>query len=486
MHMNFLRNRFILSSFLAALFAFNSNAQTPSATNQTMTLEQCIDYALKNNIQIKQSELNTELSQVTLTQSKANLLPSLNANASHSYNIGRTVDRFTNQFADAQVLSQNFGLSTDVTLFSGFQNINTIQQNKFTYLAGKYDIEKMKNDVSLNIATAYLQILYSIEIVDNAKNQMGITAAQVDRTKILVDAGSLAKGTLLDIQSQLALEELNVTNGQNQLDISYLNLAQLLNMPSADGLTIVKPELNIGTDALLTVTSTQIYNSAVSNLPEIKSAEYKVKSAEKNVDVAWGGLSPRLTFSASYGTGYSGASQRFSTLPAFQGYGANGDITSAGDTVLSPLFSSGTYEKTPFANQYSDNVNKSFGFYLTVPIFNRFQIKTSIDRARIQKLNADLTVESTKLTIQKNVQQAYADASAGLKKYNASLKAIEAMQESFKYTEQKFNVGLLNTNVYNDAKNKLIKAQSDLLQAKYEYVFKTKVLDFYQGKPLKF
>ena len=222
--MNILKNRFILSSILLLFFASFSNAQTPVATNQTMTLEQCIEYALKNNIQIKQSELNTELSKVTLTQSKANLLPSLNANASHSYNIGRTIDRFTNQFADAQVLSQNFGISTDVVLFSGLQNINTIQQNKFAYLAGKYDIEKMKNDISLNIATAYLQILFSIESLDNAKNQMGITAAQVDRTKILVEAGSIAKGVLLDIQSQLASEELNLTNAQNQLNISMLVL----------------------------------------------------------------------------------------------------------------------------------------------------------------------------------------------------------------------------------------------------------------------
>jgi outer membrane protein len=202
--------------------------------------------------------------------------------------------------------------------------------------------------------------------------------------------------------------------------------------------------------------------------------------------MAWGGLSPKLTFSASYGTGYSGAAQRFSSLPAFQGFSPNGDFTSSGDTVYSPYFSPGTYEKIPFADQYHDNINKSFGFYLQVPIFNRFQVKTAIDRARIQKMSAELTVESTKLQIQKNVQQAYADANAGLKKYNASQKAAEAMEESFKYTEQKFNVGMLNTNEYNDAKNKLIKVQSDLLQAKYEYVFKTKVLDFYQGKPLKF
>lgn len=450
-----------------------------------MTLEQCIDHALKNNIQIKQSELNTDLSKVNLTQSQVNLLPSLNASASHSYNIGRTIDRFTNQFADAQVLSQNFGLSTDVTLFSGLQNINTIQQNRYTYLASKYDVDKMKNDVALNIATAYLQVLYAMEAVENSKNQMGITAAQVERTKKLVEAGSVANGTLLDIKAQLAQEELNYTNSQNQLDIAYLSLAQLLNLNSTEGFSIVKPELNVAGQALLDVNPTQVYNNAVTALPEIKSAEFKVKSADKGLDVAWGGLSPRLTFSASYGTGYSGLSQRMVGTPNFLGYVPNGDLTSSGDTVFTPNFSNPVMEKTPFADQYNSNVNKSFGFFLTVPIFNRFQTKASIDRARIQKWSAQYTVESTKLQVQKNIQQAYADASAGLKKYNATMKAVEAMEESFKYTQQKFDVGMVNTNDYNDAKNKLIKAQSDLLQAKYEFVFKTKVLDFYQGKPLK-
>jgi outer membrane protein len=449
-----------------------------------MNLEQCIDYALKNNIQIKQSELNSELSRVTLTQSEGNLLPSFNGNASHSYNIGRTVDRFTNQFADAKVLSQNFGVSTDINLFTGFQNFNSIQQNKFTYLASKYDVEKIRNDVSLNIASAYLQILYNIDAAANAQSQVGITQAQVDRTKMLVDAGSSALGVLLDIQSQLASEELTLTNAQNQLDLAYLNLAQLLNMPTAEGLTIVKPEINIGNETALTQTSAQIFNTAVANLPEMKSAEYKVKSANKAVDIAWGGLSPKLSFSASYGTGYSGASKRLVGTPVFSGIGPTQYFTSAGDSVYTPLFST-NYETIPFADQYKNNVNKSFGFYLQVPIFNRFQVKTSLDRAKIQRMNAELTVESTRLTIQKNVQQAYADANAGLKKYNAAQKAADAMAESFKYTDQKFNVGLLNTTTYNDAKNKLIKAQSDLLQAKYEYVFKTKVLDFYQGKPLK-
>jgi len=466
------------------------NALSLSAQNtivpKTWTLEECIAYALKNNVSIQQTQLNTDLSKINLVQSQAALLPSINANAGHSYNIGRTIDRFTNQFADAQVLSQNMGISTDVTLFSGLQNINTIKQNKYMYMAGKYDVDKMKNDISLNVATAYLQIVYSIEQLDNARNQTALTEAQVERTKKLVDAGSLAKGNLLDIQSQLALEELNLTNAQNQIDLSYLTLIQLLNLESTAGFTIVKPDLTIGSETLVNTNVSQIYNTALNNLPEIKSAEFKLKSADKAEDVAWGGLSPRLSFSASYGTGYSGLSQQVIGAPSFAGFYPNGDFTSGGDTVLTPTFSNPTLEKTPFADQYKNNVNKTFGFYLSVPIFNRLQTKTSIDRAKIQKLNADLTVEATKQQVQKNIQQAYADANGGLKKYNSTLKAVTAMQESFKYAEQKYNVGMMNTNDYNDAKNKLIKAQSDLLQAKFDYVFKTKVLDFYQGKPLKF
>jgi outer membrane protein len=479
MQMNFIRT--ILFIFITGT-AF---AQEPVPA-KTWSLEECIDYALKNNIQVKQSELNTGLSKVNLLQSEGQLLPSINGNASHSYNIGRTIDRFTNQFADAQVLSQNLYVSAEITLFSGLQNINTIKQNRYEYLASKYDVDKMKNDVSLNVATAYLQALFAMDLVMNAKNQAAITTTQVNRTKQLVDAGTSAKGTLLDIQAQLAAEELSLTSAQNQLDIALLSLAQLLNLPSAEGFSIVKPDLSILNESLLTSTPTAIYNAAISNLPEVKSAEFRLKSADRGVKTAWGGLSPRLSFSASYGTGYSGASQRVLGLPEFSGYSPNGDVTSSGDTVYTPVFTNPTFEKIPFSDQYRDNVNKSFGFYLQIPIFNKFQTKTAIDRAKIQKMSAELTIESTKLQIQKNVQQAYADANAGLKKYASSMKALEAMQESFKYTEQKFNVGMVNTTDYNAAKNLMAKAQSDLLQAKYEYVFKSKVLDFYQGKPLKF
>ena len=474
-------------SIYILILAFTSSAQEPVA-GKAWSLEQCIDYALKNNISVKQSELNTEISKVNLTQSEVNLLPNLNGNFAHSYNYGRTIDRFTNEFATQQVLSQNLYLSSNFNLFSGLQNVNTIKEYRYTLLASKYDVDKMKNDISLNIASAYLQILYSIEGLENAKNQMTITDSQVKRTKLIVDAGSAAKGTLLDIQAQLATEELNVTTAQNNLDISYLTLAQFLNMPSADGFTIVKPELNMANEALLTANPTQIYNSAITNLPEIKSADNKVKSAEAGLKVAWGGLSPQLSFNASYGTGYSGQDKQIVGTPEITGANPSGDYAINGTNaypVYTPTISAQT-QTVSFADQYKNNVNKTFGLNLTVPIFNRFQTKASIDKARIQKLGADLNVESTKLQIQKNIQQAYADANAALKKYASTQKALDATQESFKYTEQKFNVGMVNTTDYNTAKNKLITTQSQLLQAKYEFVFKSKVLDFYQGKPLKF
>ncbi|HET6227617.1 MAG TPA: TolC family protein [Bacteroidia bacterium] len=458
---------------------------TAGITKQVLNLEQCIDYALKNNIQIKQSEVNTEIADINLVQSQGALLPAINGNMSHTYNFGRTIDRYTNQFAKQQVLSQNLGVSADFTLFNGLQTINTIHQNRYTYLASKYNVDKMKNDIALNVATAYLQILYNTEAVENARNQIGITTAQSERAKKLVEAGSVAKGSYLDIMAQLATEELNLTNAENQLNISYLALAQLMNLPSAQGLRVTKPEINIDGQPLLAATdANQIYTTALDVLPEIKSANYNMKSAEKGLDVAWGGLSPRLSLSAFYGTGYSGLSKRYKTFPELLGYSPNGDMTSTGETVLSPSISAPD-QVIPFMTQYNDNINKSVGFYLTIPIFNRLQVKTSISRARMQMLSSELQMESTKLQIQKNVQQALADANAGLKKYYASTKAVEAIAESFKYTEQKFNVGIVNTNDYNDSKNKLIKAQSDLLQAKYEYIFKTKVLDFYQGKPLK-
>jgi outer membrane protein len=445
------------------------------------TLEECVTYALNNNIQIKQQQLSTVVSKLQYNQSIAALFPSVNGSASLVYNNGQTVDMFTNQFASQTVQSDNFYLSSSVVLFNGLQLLNGLKQKQIDFLASKYDLEKIKNDISLTIATAYLQVLYSIELLDIAKNQLDITKQQVERTRILFTAGTVAKGTLLTMQSQEATDELQKVNAQNQLDIAYLTLAQLLDLQNTQGFDIVKPALILPDASSLMQQVDEIYAKALGLQPDIKSAELKVQSAKKGLSISRGMFSPSLTLNASYGTGYSGASKTLTgtTIAGSQVIGA----TALNELVYSPIYDY-TYENTKFWDQIDKNQNKSIGLYLNVPIFNKWQTQTMIGTSKVQLKSAQLSLQSSQNQLYKTIQQAYADARASLNKYNASTKSVDALTESFGYTEQKFNVGMVNSIDYNDAKNNLLKARSELLQAKYDYVFRLKVLDFYQGKPI--
>jgi outer membrane protein len=456
---------------------------TAQTTSTPWSLQQCIDYAVKNNLQVRQTEITRETNEVSLTQYRANLLPTLNGNAAHNYNFGRTIDLYTNEFATNLVLSENFSLSSGVVLYNGMQKINTIKQGQYDLLSSKEDVDKMKNDISLNIANAYLQILFNDELLTVAHSQVGISQIQVERTRKLVDAGAQARGNLLQLLAQLANDELAESNAQNQVDLSYLNLVQLLDMDSIGSFSIVKPDLGVPSESLLTMSATQVYNAALQGQPIVKSAEYKLKSYEMQLKIAKGGIAPRLSLNAAIGTGYSGADEQLVGIPTITGYYPNGEVTTGAQQVLTPIYSAQT-KVTPFSDQLTSNFNRSIGLNLSIPIFNGWQTHTNIEKAKLQLKNADLNLQIQKLQLRKTIQQAYADAHAALIKYQATMKAEDANKESFKYADQKFNVGLLNSFEYNDAKNKLAKAESDLLQAKYDYIFKVKVLDFYQGKPL--
>lgn len=471
-----------LFATLFLLFAVAAISQAQDG--KSWGLQQCVDYALTHNIQVQQGDINVKLNEVSLLQSKAAVLPNINGTASHSYNFGRTIDRFTNQFANDRVLSENFYVSSNIVLFQGLQNWNTIRQNMYSLNASRFQVDKTRNDISLNVATAFLQVLYAQENYDNAVAQADLTREQVKRVEKLVEVGNAAKGNLLDVQSQLAQEELAQINAQNQLSLSYLTLTQLMNLDSIDGFRIDRPKLDTPSEALLTTTPEQIYASAVSNQPGVKSAEMSYLSADKSVDVARGAMSPTLTLSGSYGTGYSGASKQLDNVSWNGGYDTTG-ITTGGQYTLSPSFDY-SYSTIPFSDQLNNNLNKSFGFQLSVPIFNRLQVYGGVKRAELQRQSAMLTLEQSKQQLHKDIRQAHADASAALSRYKASEKAVDAMHESFKYTEQKFNVGAVNALDYNTAKTKMSKAESDLLQARYDYIFKLKVLDYYQGKPITF
>ncbi len=449
-------------------------------------LEKCILYAIENNIQVKQMELSSEYNSNILFQSKLGVLPNLNAGASHSWSFGRALDETTYEFTkDQTVMSDNLYISSSVTLFNGLQTLNTIKLNQYNLMASLEDVDKIKNDISLSIALAYLQILLNIELLEVTNSQLEITNLQIERTRQLVEAGSLPHGSLLEIQAQAAAEELQQVNFQNQLDISYLTLTQLLELDSVGNFQIEIPDLPLPEEKFLLESVNEIYSAAEKILPQVKGADYQLKSSEIGLDIARGARSPRLSLSGSYGTRYSNILKKYALVPGETSDPLPiGTVEGTGETVYTfpqPLVVSENY---PFGNQFTDNATYGVQFNLTIPIFNGWQTNTTISNAKISVLNSKYNLEYTRNMLYKEIQQAYADAVASLKKYRASEKAVSSMEESFRYTEQKFNVGMVTSVDYNTAKNQLMSTQSDLLQSKYEYIFKTKVLEFYRGNPL--
>ncbi len=469
--------------FIFLVFTSLSVSQGFAQQDRLWTLEECIDHAWENNLQLQQQKLSVDLAGENLTQSRANLFPSLNASASHSYNFGRTVDPFTNEFSTETVRTNNFGISTNLNLFSGLQVQNAIRQSRLDLDASQYDLERSYNDVALNVASAYLQVLFSIELVENAQNQVEISEQQVERTSKLVEAGTLPRGSLLTIQAQLATEELQLVNAENQLDLAYLNLSQIMFLPEDVEFAIAFPDVEITADEEPDRSPMKVYRVAINQQPEIRSADIRIASAERGLAISRGGRSPRLSLSGSYGSGYSEASlEIFDEQPT----GLNQVfITNDGQQVLRPVTQFETRRK-PFSDQLSDNLNRSLGLFLSIPIFNNYQVKTNIGRSQINLENARLQSQIVREQLFQTIQQSHADAVASLKRYVATEKNVVALEEAFRYTEQRFNVGMVNTLEYNDAKNRLSAAQSELLQAKYEYLFRMKILDFYMGNPLTF
>ncbi len=445
----------LLFHILLAMFFTNARAQ------DAWSLKDCILYAFENNISIKQQTLNTQYNENLLTQSKVAIAPDLNAGASHGFSFGRALDQTTYEFKENQtIMSSNVDLSSQVTLFRGLQQMNTIQQNEFNLLASLQDLEKLKNDISLLLASAYLQILFNRELLQVSINQHELTLQQVERTAKLVEAGSLARGALLEIQAQAASEELNVINAQNQLDISYLTLTQMLDLDSVGNFEIEIPEFgDVARDPIMVAVAT-VYNEALQILPQVQSSEYKLQSAFEGLSIAQGERSPSLFLNARWGTGFSDARQRIN-------------------------LNTGEWEDVPFWDQMDGNQSMTISMGLNIPIFNRWMVNTGISNAKLTVLNSELELETTKMDLYKNIQQAYADAVAARKKYLATEEALISMEESFKYTEEKFEVGLVNTVDYNAEKTRLTSTQSELLQAKYDYIFKMKIIDFYRGIPIR-
>ncbi len=460
----------MLSKPTKKLFLFFSSflSIAGSYAQEPWSLKDCIDYAMENNIQIKQQEILTEINSNDYTRSKINLLPDLNAGSNLAYSFGLARDEQSFSVEQNQnTTSLDVNLRSNLTLFNGFRQLNTIRRNELNLLASFQDLEKLKNDISLNIAAAYLQILFNIELVNTAEKQLEITRQQVERTRKLVDAGSLARGRLLEIQAQAASEELQLVEARNQLDLSYLNLAQILDLDSIAGFEIEIPVFASIDDSELLFSVRETYREAMEIMPRIKSAELNKDVAEKDLVLAKGGRSPSLSLSAVYFTSYYDFRQR------------QIGIDSAGVFPV-PVYSN----EYPMFDQFKDFQTTVLTFGLSIPIFNGWQVNNNIKNAELNLRNAQLSLQNTRQLLLKDIQQAYADALAAQKKYHVSVSTLTAVKESFKYTEQRFEVGLVNAVEYNTAKTQLSNTESDLLQAKYEYIFKTKILDFYRGNPI--
>lgn len=430
---------------------------------KTWTLEECINYAIENNIQLKQSEITAKIAKNNYNQSKYNFLPSINGFANHNQNWGKTFSNDKLAYIDEAYYDGNFGINAEMDLFNGLNNIFALKENKYTFLANQKEIEVEKNNITIQIVLAYLQILYDEEMLIVAEDQVHTTAEQVAKTERMVEIGNKSKGNLLEIKAQLAQEKVKLTNAKNQLNISILNLTQILNLETTERISITKPEnLNVAENNIIS-TPEVIFETANSIMPEIQSSNYNLKSSEFALKKAKWSRSPSLSFSTLYFTRYS----ELANHPTLFDSDPTNDINAYA-----------------VADQVKDFAYTQINLSLRIPIFNKMTVQRNINNAKLNVMNSQYMLNLQEQNLLKKIQQAHADATGAFERYQANIEAKESTEESYKYTEQKYNVGMVDIIEYKIAKNNFAKAQVDLLHTKYEFIFKTKILDFYKGEQI--
>ena len=456
------------------------------ASSQTLSLDSCIAFAFQNNLSIQLSAENVALTKLNETNAIGGMLPSLNAQGSHGYNWGQRIDPFTNQFATSRIQSNNFGLATSINLFAGLRQVNTLRQAGLNSETARWNYEKMRNDIALNVASAYLSVIINKEFMDIARRTLDGTDRQVRRMEKLVSAGQLAVSNLNDMQAQLASDNASFVSAENNYRLSKLSLLQLLQLDAQklDQFNIIIPKLDDIEQYSLLSNPDIAVQAAINNFPEIKSATTGVASAALGRKIAASAYYPSLNASFSYGTGFSGAAKVVTGNPDTLAFPI-GTVLGTNDLVLSLpqlAYSSDDYKTKAFNSQLQDNVNRSLFFSLNIPLFNGFSTHTGVKRAEINHRQAELQLEQTKQAITQNVYQAYNDAQAALASYYAFKSSVAASVKAFEWAELRFEQGMSNITEYSDARMRMEIAQANLARSKYDYIFKLKVLDFYQGK----
>ncbi len=445
----------------SCLFLLFLSVGAQNSPNKVWTIDECVTYARQNNIQVRQAALQADISGNNLQGARWDYAPNLNLNSSYGWNFGLNIDPVTNTISQSQRQTANINLSSNWVLYSGGRKYNTIAQRNLDYIAGMYNLEQVKNDISLNVASFYLQILLNREILAVAKEQQRVTEAQ------------------------LARDQQNVIAAENGLNISKLQLANLLQLENPDEFTIASPELQVPEATLIARGPSGILQTALEEQPSIKSAEAQLQSSEKAVEVSKGAALPTLSVNGQIGTSYSDQIQEASSSTTVNTpvptYDQGGDVIFLNRTQVIPT----DFDNKAAGDQLGDNLNEYIGLSLQVPIFNRMAVRNSYQNAQINKEISQLQLEQEKNNLRQTIYQAHADAKASYNSYLAAEKTVESSEESFKYSNQRFEVGALNQFDFENAKNSLAVAKSEMIRSKYDYIFKIKVLEFYLTNQVK-
>ncbi len=426
-----------------------------------------------------------ENNKVNYNQSRASQLPNANVNWSFGYNWGRSIDPTTNQFISQRINSSGLNGSSSVVLFNGLQQYNTTIQSKVNIAVSEADLDRAINDLSLSIANSYLTVILNKELVENARFQLNNSNSQLERTKILVESGALPITNQLELQSQVASNEVALINAQNNLDLSLLALKQSMLLPTNEAIDVSAPPVGLLAEPDLGISSEQVYEQAEEGQPEIKSADLNVESAVLGVKIAQGAISPTLSLGGGFSTNYSDAfDQRFIPDGTFAvGQDPVGLVTSGGDAIFS-VEPGGSFETFGYGDQFDENLSWNLGIGVAIPLFNGLRTHSGIQRSKIQLQQAEIAAVEQRNILRQQIESAYADATASSKTFAASTRQVEALEETFRSIENQYNLGAANFTDYQIASNNLFQAKSDLVRAKYDFLFRKKILDFYQGKPL--
>lgn len=451
---------------------------------EKITLQGAVNRMLANNLNIKQAQVSEAIGYADLEQSKNNLLPSLNGTSSAGYNFGRSQVAGTFAFSNQASFNVNGSLQMQLTLFQGGQLRNQIIQNRLTVDVNQNNTAKVKNDLTLNVVTTYLQILTNQDLVTAATQQVDIANQTQQRAQISFDAGRQTLADLSQAKAQVATANLNLINAQNQLNISVLTLKQLMEMNPYTDIVVERPDISRLTNVQTIYDANQVVNTALGVNPDIKLAEARELTFAQSIKIAKGAYYPTLSM---YGNVASSYSNRFQQIVGYtpEAYQVIGVVEGTNTRITTPLpVSSGIQGRYPFIDQFKNNFNQGVGVNLQIPIFNRFSVQTNVKKAKLNFQNAQLNTQLAKNNLSKIIIQAILDLNAADKQYQSATQTFEANRDALNVTQQRYDVGLVNSLDYNTAVTNFNRSQNDMIQAQYAVIFRSKIIDYYLGNTI--